>query len=429
MTGKLTKFLQLFLMAGVVLYTTGCDDETVVEPVVDPTEERIYTVALASGSGSTSTTYAQGLTDLSTGAISFKGFGFEVPSSRTARIFSSNDGSALFDLDYGGGKVYKFDVNGGESYTQTSETNVEYAIGTTHPRWTKVSDEYALLHNVITERIYDEAGEYVRTSAKARIMSINLENLEIGKIEEFEIPVNAEDAAAGYHAFRIDAPIVVGNKAYYGMAKRVYDPETDESSTADYSSVETLVVDYPSLTNPTLISTKVDGARGATNGYRTPVSHVDEEGDIYQIISVPNNTFDTYILKISNGVYDDSYSFNLSELLGENTIANGWFYVGNGIGYVPYANSDLGGTRDAVWSVARVDIYNNTAVKLNLPENLWLQQYQNSVVIDGKFHMALAPLGEEGNVYIFDPESTSADGFTKGASLQTGADAYYIGIY
>lgn len=431
MKRQLTKFLQLFLMTGVLFYTAGCNDDTVEpqEEIIEE-EERIYTLALASGSGRSSTTYVQGMTDLTTGSVSYKGYGFEVPSSRTARIFSSTDGSSLFDLDYGGGKVYKFDVKGGETYTQTSETNVEYAIGTTHPRWTKISDDYALLHNVNTERIYDEAsGEYVRTVSRARIMSINLDNLEMGRIEEFEIPVNDEDAAAGYHVFRIDAPIVAGDKAYYGMAKRVYDPDTDASSTADYFSVETLVVDYPSLTNPRLISTKADGARGATNGYRTPVSHLDEKGDIYQIISVPENTYDTYILRIKDGDYDDSYSFNLTELLGENTIANGWFYVGNGIGYVPYANSDLGGTRDAVWSVARIDLYNNTAVKLNLPENLWLQQYQNSVVIDGKFHMALAPLGEEGNVYIFDPESTSADGFVKGAALQTGADAYYIGIY
>ncbi len=417
-------------MAGAVIYTSACTEDN-VEPAEEATgpDARIYNVAYASGSGNSSATIVQGLTDLSTGTISYNGFGFEVPSTRTARIFASEDGSTLFSLDYGGGSVYKFDAKGGQEYNKVEETNVQYAIGTTHPRWTKISEDYALLHNVETERINDDAGNYVKTVSRARLVSINLKNLELGKIEEFEIPVNEEDAAAGYFVFRIDAPIVVGNKAYYGMAKRVYNPDTDQNSTAEYSSVETLVVDYPNLTNPRLISTKVNGAKGATNGYRTPVSHVDEKGDIYQIISVPDNTFDTYILKIKDGAYDDSFSFNLSELLGEETTANGWFYVGNGIGYVPYANTDLGGTGDPVWSVARVDLYNNTAVKLNLPDNLWLQQYQNSVVIDGKFHMAITPVGGEGNIYIFDPESASPDGFTKGASLKAGADSYFIGIY
>ena len=429
MRRNLSAYLQLFLFAGFAVATTGCSPEDDV-PAPDNgegKEERQYTVALAVGSGRVSTTYVQALEDLNEGSISFDNYGFEVPSSRTARIFASENGESLFDLDYGGGRVYKFDVEGGEQYTQLSETNVEYAIGTTHPRWTKISNENALMHNVVSEHQWD-GDEYTGTSTTAKLASIGLEDLDLGTTEEFEIPSTEEDEDGDY-IFRIDAPIIAGNKAYYGVGRIGYDPNTDSRVSATYSSVETLVVDYPSLTNPSIISTNVDGARGATNAYRTPASHLDENGDIYQIITVPDNTYDTFILRIRDGEYDESYSFNLDELLGENTISNGWFYVGDGIGYVPYANSDLGGTGDPVWSVARVDLYNGTAVKLDLPENLWLQQYQSGVLIDGKFHMALAPLGEQGNIYIFDPESTASDGFTKGASLQTGADAYYIGIY
>lgn len=429
MKSKLKPYLNMALAASFALATSACstDDDTPNPGTGGETEDRNYTVALAVGSGGSSTTYVQSLQDLSSGSISFDGYGFEVPSTRTARIFASGDGEELFDLDYGGGRVYKFDVNGGEAYSQVSETNVEVAIGTTHPRWTKVSEEYALLHNVVSEQVWN-GEEYVGPKATARLVSLSLDDLEIETIEEFEIP-QGEDAGTNDYVFRIDAPIVVGNKAYYGVGKRGYNPNTDENVTATYSSVETLVVDYPSLTNPTLISTNVDGARGATNGYRTPVAQVDEQGDVYQLITVPDNTYDTFILRMRDGEYDETYSFNLDDLLGKNTRSNGWFYVGNGIGYVPYANSDEGELGDPVWSVARIDLYNNTAVKLNLPENLWLQQYQNAVVVDGMLHMAIAPVGQEGNIYIFDPESTSPDGFTTGASLQSGADAYYIGIY
>ena len=48
---------------------------------------------------------------------------------------------------------------------------------------------------------------------------------------------------------------------------------------------------------------------------------------------------------------------------------------------------------------------------------------------DGKFYMALAPVGENGHVYMFDPASTSADGFSKGATLQSAAGQFYIGIF
>lgn len=405
-------------------------------------EERSFTIAISESSTGQAKVYTQSSTDLSAGIISFDGYGFEMPSTRTARIFSSYDGTNVFDLDYGGGRIYKFSVDGGQDYTQLFEKNVEFAMGTANPRWTKASEEYASIHYADSRnltRVYEyetnTAGDvvdstYVSTDVTLRIMTVNLENLEIGTVEQFTIPASGNDAGTYDYVSRVDAPVISGGKAYYGMGKGGYDPEnpTDRVS-ATYPNVETLVVDYPSLTNPQIISTNVGGARGATNGYRTPVAHEDENGDVYQIITVPDNTYDTHILKISNGDYDDSYDFNLSQLLGVNTKSNGWFYAGNGIGYVPYVNTDLGGTGDSFWSVARVDLYNNTAVKLNLPDNLWLQQYQSAVVADGKFYMAITPTGVDGNIYIFDIESTDANGFTVGATLENIADGTYIGVY
>lgn len=416
-------------IAGLALLTTACDSDN-----DNNTDElihngKIFHVALAVGSGTPSQTYVQNLSDLSEGEISFSKFGFEVPSTRTSRIYASDNGKFLYSLDYGGGLIYKYDVKGAQNYSEVSKTNVEIAVGTAYPRWTKVNDQHALLHNITTENLYDENDVYTRTSSTANLVSVELENLNMESIESFEIPQSEEDIANNNYVFRIDAPIVSNGKAYYGMAKRHYDPETDKTSTPNYTNVETLVVDYPSLENPKLISTNTGGAKGSTNGYRTPVGHKDERGDIYQIISVPDNTYDTYILRIKDGEYDESYSFNLSELLGENTSSNGWFYVGDGIGYVPYANTDEGELADPVWSVARVDLYNTTAVKLNLPENLWLQQYQYSVAHNGKFYMAIAPMGGEGYIYIFDTQSSDPNAFIKGAKIQTGADAYYIGIF
>ena len=418
------KSIAALLLSGAMLFTTSCkEDET-----VDPGKEEApgYSIAMAVGSGSSSTTYVQSQEDFEAGKIiSFENYGFEVPSTRTARIFTSSDGTSLYDLDYGGGRVYKFDSYGGENYQQVSETNVEYAIGTTHPRWTQLNDDYAMLHYVATENVEDSLGN-VSKSVTARVMSISLQDLDIQNIMEFEMPSTGE--SGNDYVGRIDAPVVVGDKVYYGLSRSGFDPlDPDERVTATNTNVETLVLDYPKLTNPKIISTTAGGAKGATNGYRTPVCHVDENDDVYQIVTTLSEDDNTFILKISNGDYDDSYSFDLSTALGQDVRAYGWFYVGNGIGYVPYANLAIEG--DGNYSVARVDVYNKTAIEMNVPENLWLRQYQSGAVIDGKFHMALAPLGEEGNVYIFDPESTSADGFTLGAKLKTGADAYYIGIY
>jgi len=415
------------LSVGVVFSACDKDDDPNSEAIMP--DGKIFHVALAVGSGSSSQTYVQNVSELETGSISFNGFGFEVPSTRTARIYASQDGRFLYNLDYGGGRVFKYAVKGAQQYQMVEETNVQHAVGTTHPRWTKVNEQHALLHHIATEHGYDENDAYTHTSVKAHLVSVELEGMGMTGNEVLPLPQSEEDLAYNQYIFRIDAPVVSGSKAYYGLAKRRYNPETGEDETAAYSRVETLVVDYPQMSNPSFISTQVDGARGATNGYRTPVAHADERGDIYQALSVPDASYDCFILRIKEGAYDESYAFNLSEVLGKQVTTNGWFYAGNGIGYVPVADLEAGALADPVWSLVRVDLYAQTAVELNVPEGLWLQQYQYSVVEDGKFYMALAPVGQQGYVYVFDVDSDSPDAFTQGAAIQTGADAYYIGIF
>jgi len=426
-TNILSRFFGLF-MAITLISLVSCDDEIDDKKNANQDGKAFFHVVMAIGEGGDDGTLSQAVPDLTKGTISFDGYGFEVPSTRTARVYASNDGKYLYNLNYGGGTVAKFSVEGGQSYTKINETNVQYAIGTTHPRWTKVDDDAALLHNVITEHKYTDAAgaDYSYTAATAYLVSIDLENkMAMGAVERFEIPRNADDSAKNLHVWRIDAPVVKNGKAFYGVAKRKYDAATGKNVNLPYGAMS-IVVDYPSLTNPKVITSTV--AQGSTYGYRTPVAHADEKGDIYQIAGSP-----AFILKIKNNDYDNSFVFNLSEKLGLGiqVASNGWFYVGNGIGYVPYYDLAKGnGAAAAAWGVARVDLYNGTAIKMNIPGALWLQQYQYSVKgNDGKFYMALAPVGTDGNIYMFDPASTSPDGFTTGATLKGAAGQFYIGIF
>lgn len=416
------------LIATVISVFVSCDDQVDDPKNANQNGKAYYHVVMAIGEGGDDGTLSQALPDLTKGTISFDGYGFEVPSTRTARVYASNDGKYLYNLNYGGGTVAKFSVEGGQSYTKINETNVQYAIGTTHPRWTKVDDDAALLHNVITEHKYTDAAgtNYSYTAATAYLVSIDLENkMAMGAVERFEIPRTAEDSAKNLHVWRIDAPVVKNGKAFYGVAKRKYDAATGKNVNLPYAAMS-IVVDYPSLTNPKVITSTV--AQGSTYGYRTPVAHADEKGDIYQIAGSP-----AFILKIKNNDYDNSFVFDLSEKLGLGiqVASNGWFYTGNGIGYVPYYDTAKGnGAAAAAWGVARVDLYKGTAIKMNIPGALWLQQYQYSVKgDDGKFYMALAPVGTDGNIYRFDPASTSPDGFTTGATLKGAAGQFYIGIF
>ncbi|WP_116108353.1 hypothetical protein [Lewinella sp. IMCC34191] len=438
----------------VMLVATACEEEEIKidGPGDKPgtSQDREYfTLALSASPTGETKVYTQALTDVSQGTVSYSGVGYEMPSTRTARIFASADGTTLYNLDYGGGRIYKFSVAGGESYPLQYEKNVEFAMGTAYPRWTKANEETASIHYAdgsAATRVYaytdsTDTGNgtyvytdstFVRSDVTLRVMAVGLDELTFGSIEEMVVPVTPTDLESNNYVSRVDAPVIAGDHIYYGMAKSAYDPADPCTGRGCpgpvYTNTETLVLDYPSLTNPRVIGTEM--AAGATNGYRTPVAHVDEQGDVYQIITVPDNTYDTHILRLRDGGYDESFQFNLSALVGENTRSLGWFYAGNGIGYVPYLRTDeTDSNADANWSVARVDLYNGTATKMNLPENLWLQQYQSAVVRDDQLYMAITPTGENGHVYIFDVTSDSPDAFTLGASLENLAEGTYIGIY
>ncbi|PPK87843.1 hypothetical protein CLV84_0796 [Neolewinella xylanilytica] len=457
MTTAFNRFATRLLVFGLigVLPLTSCEEDETPTPTTGEeetpgSEDREYfTLALSASPTGETKVYTQALTDVSEGTVSYDGVGYEIPSTRTARIFSSADGSTLYNLDYGGGRIYKFDVNGGEDYALEYEKNVEFVMGTAYPRWSKANEATASVHYAEgseAARVYEYTDSteqadgtyvytdstFVRSDVTVRVMTVGLDALTFGAVEEFVIPVTPTDLESYNYVGRVDAPVIAGDKIFYGMAKSAYNPVEPCTGrgcpAAVYTNTETLVLDYPGLTNPRIIATEM--AAGATNGYRTPVAHLDEEGDVYQIISVPDNTYDTYILRIRDGEYDESFDFNLSDLLGENTRAYGWFYTGNGIGYVPYLRTDeTDSNDDSNWSVARVDLYQGTAVKMNLPENLWLRQYQNAAVRDNNFYMAITPTGEDGNVYIFDTTSDSPDGFTLGATLKNLAEGTYIGIY
>ena len=432
---KYLKFKSVFaigVMALTVLASCSDGNDNPEEPL--PVVEKDFQLAFASGSGSISGTYLQGVSDLSEGEITFFGRGYEMTSSRTARVFVSTDGSTIYSLNYTEGTIDKLVYNGGDDYTKITTIDASIPLGSSTIRFTKIDDEVASVHYISATAVYENETEYQKHKITASIGILDLETMQLkdGFNKEIDVVIDADLAAQGYFISRIDAPVVSGSKLYYGAAVSKFNASTGRNDATDRAF--TLVLDYPSLTNATAIeTTKV---KGSTNGYRTPTQHKNEAGEILQMVSGSN---ETHIVKIVNGQYDSSFDYNLSALLGKGTSSNGWFYAGNGIGYIPYedlskeqiqigVNPQGEPSYSAAWGLARMDLNNNTVVDLNVPNNLWLQQYQTSVVRDGIFYIALSPVGGVGNIYMFDITSTSPNA-TLGARITSGADQYYIGIY
>lgn len=420
---KTTLTRSAFALA-VAVVAVSCKKDKVEEPM-ESSAYRPYHLVMGQGSTGESLTFSQGVTVEKmmneNHTVSFNNFGFEVPSVRTARVYTSNDGLTLYNLNYGGGEVAKFSYKGGQSYQQLLSTSVQAAIGTANPRWTKIDDNNAMLHHVVLNHSYSPDSTYLSSTATIKLAVVNLSSMSLGTVRSFDVPMDSD----GGFIFRIDAPVLQNGKLIYGCGKQKMNTTTNATASHLGTDVLSLVVDFPSLTNEQIIRTANGGVKGNTNGYRTPVAHKVENGDIYQV----STSRGLHFLKLVDGQYDASYSFKLDDILGHACQTNGWFYVGNGIGYVPVLNADAGGAATANWDIVRVDLNAQTAVKMDLGQSFWLQQYQWASVIDGKLFMALTPLGGEGRIYIFDPANATAQGFTKGAKLQTGTDAYYLGIF
>lgn len=435
---KFTRFKSLFaasICAVSILASCSDKNNNEVSPV-DPVESKDFQLAFASGSGSISGSYLQGVSSLSEGEVSFLGKGYLMSEARTSRIFPSSDGSLVYSLTYTVGTIDKFSYQGGDKYTKLGTFDASVLLGATAVRLTKLNDDFASVHYVASTPQYAGANntEYTKHKITASIGILNLKDMNFGTSynKDIDVVMPGTFATDGYNITRIDAPVISGGKLYYGAAVSKWNKATGKNVATDRTF--TLVIDYPSLQNATVIET--NHVVGATNGYRTPTQHVNESGEILQLVSANGQTD---IVKIKDGAYNKTYKYSLSTLLGRQTASNGWFYAGNGIGYVPYekvgdAEVQIGvnpsgePTYSSAWGLARIDLNNNTVVDLNTPSGLWLQQYQSSVVRDGKFYIALSPVGVQGNIYIFDVNSTSKDG-VKGAKISSGADQYYIGIY
>ena len=430
---KFQKFKSVFVASMLALTVfTSCNDKD--DPLPPPPVVKDFQLAFASGSGSISGTYLQGVTDLSEGEITFFGKGYSMTSSRTARVFVSTDGSTIYSLNYTEGTIDKLIYDGGDNYTKITTIDTSIPLGNKTVRFTKLDDEVGSVHYIAATAVYENETEYKKHKMTASIGILDLETMQLkaGFNKDINVEIDADLAAQGYYISRIDAPVISGGKLYYGAAVSKFNALTGKNDATDRAF--TLVLDYPSLTNATAIETTT--VKGSTNGYRTPTQHKNEAGEIMQMVSGSN---ETHIVKIINGQYDDSFDYNLSELLGKGTASNGWFYAGNGIGYIPYedlskeqiqtgVNPQGEPSYSAAWGLARMDFNNNTVVDLTVPENLWLTQYQTSVIRDGIFYIALSPIGGAGNIYMFDVNSTSKDA-TLGARITSGADQYYIGIY
>lgn len=449
---NLKTFAAVILTAGLM---TACssDDDTVVptdpdteEPdTEEPVEEesRWITVAGAKmgdepGDGNGGTLiYAVTSEEAKDPTVSIVPFenGFIAPSNRTARLQSSEDGNTIFNISYAGdtgGNYTKYTVEGGQTFTPSgSEVSIAPYVGTA-PRWIKLfdGDQTGAAVYVSTENEFDENDAYTRTEATIGVVTLDLVNSSIIEFQEHSVPLSAEEEAAGYYISRIDMPTLntAGDKLYIGARLSKVNPATAESD-SDYDKLgsKTIILDYPSLMNPTVITSTV--GHGDTNGYRS-INAFEYNGSVYQ--ANQNDPEGSHILKIdADNEYDDTYDFNLDDALGvEGAYVLAWRPAANGKAVLAYRhNGSEIGLAGAQGFFALVDLNAQTAVKIeDIPydPDFYLFQYQGFVVEGTEIYLTQGAVGQNGNIYVVDTETGAV---TKGAELVNATGSHFIGVF
>ena len=445
------KYAVIAALFSSALFTVGCSDDDKNIETNEPsiTESRWITLAGAvmgtnnpnpgDGNGGT-IVYSISKEDAKDPSKTFDVFenGFVVPSNRTARLQSSQDGSRLFNIAYAGangGEFSKYIVGGGQNFSQTgSLVNISQYAGTA-PRWAKLfdGDKTGIAVNVTSPTVVaDQGGTYLRTRGTSTVLSLDLENSLISQVKSYEIALTESEEIQGYHIFRLDSPVLnsAGNKLIIGTWMRKTNPATGTNQ-PEYTRLgsKAVVVDYPSLTNPVVITSTV--GFGDTSGYRSFNAFVADDGNIYQ--ATQRETNGSHILRIGkNNQYDNSYVFNLDAALGvTGSYVETWKYAGNGKAIVAYTHDGAAtstSTNQSQSFLALVDLNTKTAQQLDLPydTDLYLFQYQGFVVDGFDIYLTFAPVGKNGNVYIINSQNGT---IIKGAKLINKPGNHFIGTF
>ncbi len=443
MKNKFSKILALMISSSALMFLNCTSDDSVEKEDSTPieTQERWFTVAGAKmgqdgtpgdGNGGT-VVYSVSKTNAQNPDYEITAYdnGFAVHSQRTARLQSSEDSKTLFNIQYtgvDGGQLDKYQVLGGSSFGYLKGANASQYVGNS-PRWAKLfdGDKFGVAVNVVAPTANNSNNselpfKYYR--GMATVLTLDLQNTSIKNYKNYELPLTEQEELAGHHIFRLDSPVLnkAGNKLIIGTWMRQTNPLTGKNEFVNGRlGTKSVVVDYPSLDNPTIITSQVDN--GDTSGYRSFNAFVASDGNIYQ--ATQRGTLGSHILKIGqNNQYDNSYVFSLDAALGvTGSYVDAWRYAGNGIAYVMYTYS---GTEQGF--VARVDLNAKTATQVALPyeADLNFGQYQGFVVDGDEVYITVTPVGKDGNIYILNSKTGTV---TKGAKLKNKPGNHYIGIF
>lgn len=366
--------------------------------------------------------------------------GTELRSQRTARAQASKNGNFIYNIQYtgeSGGTFNKYRVSEGSVFTDTrEEVDTEPILGSA-PRWTLAAEGIGVGVYGATQTLYSGEGAnavFTTTKNTVKIALLNLDDPKITRQTEFEFPFSQAQREDGYAVGRIDVPILNEAKTKIFIGCNVSRINTSAptgvndsglptwaSATREIGTV-TLVVDYPTLLNPKIITSTRSSANN--HAYRTMTQYVGEDGHVYQA-ATDRSGYEILRISKSTNDYDPSFYFNLRTALGvDNARIQAWRYIKDGKGIVLYSK----GSNNGGGYIALVDLVANTATAIanDYEESLNISQWQGLIAVGDYAYVPLTPSGDAGQLYVINWKTGEV---IKGAKLTGQTGSSYIGSY
>lgn len=397
------RIYQFYPIAAVVLAALtllgSCKDKNEPEPNTSLTK---YFVGVHPGGGEDDPYYLVPTNNIMSGNISVVGNGFENMGYQAVvhggYVYATNDAKSTLD---------KYKVTGTGMIKEASISIPEVMSGS----FARYVDYIKETNDIILSNFPNSEG-------KAPYAIIDVASFAVKSFGRFQMP-DIENYRAMW-----TRPTVAGGKVYVAAEYNI--PGITFSGP---DSLITVVFDYPSFTNPNVLINDVTG--GSTAGYRTNATFKDEQGDIYQwnfrsplwenVTADRLDEMPLIFVKISDGAYDNNYEFNISSHFNEEvSMWNAW-YAGDGIVYANIMlESELAGNWNNIYEnygqIYKLDIYNKTVTKINIPKAPLNEIYSLNSVENGKFYIPVCIKNGNANIYEININGGAGD-FKVGAKL------------
>ncbi|WP_044202250.1 hypothetical protein [Flammeovirga sp. OC4] len=344
--------------------------------------------------------------------LTFINNGYQMEGVRSARVLAA--GGRIYNLNYGTGQIHELEYDDNRSYNKIQTVNLSTWLGE-YPRFGAVSDEYLLAHNVVNTASDDERS----ITVFLQVAKVGIPGLVFNSETDFVQYELGTFTVGEDYVFRVDAPVVYGNKVYYGTAyRKVGEPDVEDTPRPD--ELATLVLDWPSLDNPQVTTTPA--SIGDTYGYRGTAMFV-HENYVYQV-NMTTDGSDAVITRLdADGNYDLNYEFNIRNVLGRSVGSVHFHHVGEGKGYIALEDISLGAEVEDRYEMAYFDVNTKSIEILSEVPKSNMFYYQSGAMEEGVFNIAVSPSTE--NAYIWQFEGTTTE---KGAQLD-GGNIFVQGIY